>query len=66
MGQVTHELDSAPKTTDAAQNSLGVAQVEENDKSHWNLRNQRCRQHFYPSQIAPKKNEVNVEPPSRI
>lgn len=53
MGQVTYELDSAPKTTDATQNiSLGVAQVEENDESLWNLHNQRCQQHFHPSKIA--------------
>lgn len=52
MGQVTHELGSAPKTTDAAQNSL-----EENDESLWNLHNRRRGQHFRPSQIAASESK---------
>lgn len=67
MGQVTYEPDSAPETTDAAQN---VAPVEEDDESLCDLHSQRW-QHFNPNvetsdTNVTKKNQVNVAPPSRI
>lgn len=63
MGQVTYEPDSAPKTTDAAQN---VAPVEEDDESLCNLHNQQRWQHFNPNvetsdtNITKKTNECGT------
>lgn len=53
MGQGTYGPDSAPKTTDAAQN---VAPVEEDDESLWDLHNQQRWQHFNPNVEASVTN----------
>lgn len=69
MGQVTYEPDSAPKTTDAAQN---VAPVED-DASLCDLHSQQRWQHFNPNvetshtNVTKKTtNQVYVAPPCRI
>lgn len=46
MGQVAYESNSAPKTTDGAQN---VAPVEEDDEPLCDQHNQQCWQHFNPN-----------------